>query len=78
MPITDTAQATHTMLFGSHTSPLARTDPEFVEAFDNFAFDEVTSRSNLPVELRLKVTTWLEAVTEEQYASAHATLWVRG
>lgn len=56
MPITDTAQATHTMLFGSHTSALARTDPELVEAFDDFAFDEVASRSNLPVELRLKVT----------------------
>lgn len=56
MPITDTAQANHTMLFGSHPSTLARTDPEFVEVFDNWAFDEVVSRSHLSVGLRLKVT----------------------
>ena len=56
MPITDAAHTKHAMLFGSHTSSLARTDPEFVEVFDNFAFDEVASRSLLPVQLRLEVT----------------------
>lgn len=56
MPITDAAHANHAMLFGSHTTSLARTDPEFVEVFENWAFDEVASRSHLPLQLRLEVT----------------------
>ncbi len=41
MAISDAAKANHDQLFGERDSPLARTDPEFVAYFDNFAFDEV-------------------------------------
>jgi 4-carboxymuconolactone decarboxylase len=35
------ATATHERLFSGHVSTLAVTDPELIEYFDNFAFDEV-------------------------------------
>ncbi len=40
MPITDTAQKNHEELFPNHQSTLKLTDPELIEVFDNFAFDE--------------------------------------
>lgn len=43
MTISETAKINHDQLFGDHDSALARTDPEFVAYFDNFAFDEVIS-----------------------------------
>jgi uncharacterized zinc-type alcohol dehydrogenase-like protein len=46
MAITETARKNHEELFSGHQSTLATTDPESVEMFDNFAFDEVVvSRS---------------------------------
>src|SRR5258707_11694203 len=41
MPISATAKANHDQLFGDRISTLAQTDPELIEYFDNFAFDEV-------------------------------------
>ena len=41
MAISRAAKANHDQLFGERVSSLARTDPELVEYFDNFAFDEV-------------------------------------
>ena len=41
MPISDAATANHDELFGDRVSTLAQTDPELIEYFDNFAFDEV-------------------------------------
>src|SRR3954447_10481176 len=35
------AQKNHDDLFPGHVSTLAVTDPELIEVFDNFAFDEV-------------------------------------
>ena len=35
------AQKNHNELFPGHVSTLAVTDPELIETFDNFAFDEV-------------------------------------
>ena len=55
MSITKAAQANHDELFPGHRSTLQVTDPEFVELFDNFAFDEVIADGNLPVQTRLKV-----------------------
>ena len=40
MPLTGAAKANHDQLFGD-TSTLARTDPELIAFFDNWAFDEV-------------------------------------
>ena len=41
MTISNAAEAQHDQLFGNRDSTLARTDPEFVAYFDNFAFDEI-------------------------------------
>lgn len=56
MSISQTAQKNHDELFPNHESVLAKTDPEFIEIFDNFTFDEVLQHSNLDVRLRMKVT----------------------
>src|SRR3982074_2359571 len=37
------ARQHHDALFPNHVSALATTDPELVDVFDNFAFDEVRS-----------------------------------
>ena len=53
MAITDAARKNHDELFPNHPSTLARTDPELVEAFDNFAFDEVLLRGDVDTKTRL-------------------------
>lgn len=45
--ISDKAQAYHSKMFPGQVSSLLQTDPEFVERFDNFAFDEVVNHDNL-------------------------------
>ena len=55
MSITETANRNHERLFPNHKSTLKATDPEFIEFFDNFAFDEVQSQANLDDRTRLMV-----------------------
>ena len=55
MAITATAQRNHDALFPDHQSTLKATDPELVEIFDNWAFDEVFQGGPLEVKLRLMV-----------------------
>ena len=55
MPPNETAQRNHHELFPEHVSTLARTDPELIEVFDNFAFDEVPRGSALDTRTRLLV-----------------------
>ena len=55
MAITDTARRNHDELFPDRVSTLARTDPELIERFDNFAFDEVIADSDLDIRTRLMV-----------------------
>lgn len=55
MRITETANKNHEELFPNHKSTLKITDPEFIEVFDNFAFDEVISYGNLDIRTRLMV-----------------------
>jgi 4-carboxymuconolactone decarboxylase len=45
----------HEQLFPDHVSTLAVTDPELIETFDNFAFDEVLRESRLDIKTRLMV-----------------------
>jgi 4-carboxymuconolactone decarboxylase len=45
----------HEKLFPNHISTLAVTDPELIETFDNFAFDEVLRGSKLDIRTRLMV-----------------------
>src|SRR6266542_6334791 len=49
------ARKNHDQLFPGHISTLAVTDPELIEIFDNFAFDEVLRHGNLDVRTRLMV-----------------------
>jgi 4-carboxymuconolactone decarboxylase len=53
MPITETARRNHEELFPNHKSTLERTDPELIEVFDNFAFDEVLRHGQLDTKTRL-------------------------
>jgi 4-carboxymuconolactone decarboxylase len=51
----DRARQNHDALFPNHVSTLAATDPELIDVFDNFAFDEVLQGSTLDVRIRLMV-----------------------
>ncbi len=49
------AQKNHDKLFPRHVSTLAVTDPELIEVFDNFAFDEVLAYGDLDTRTRLMI-----------------------
>src|ERR1700712_2467074 len=49
------ARKNHDELFPDHVSTLAVTDPELIETFDNFAFDEVLGHGKLDPRTRLMV-----------------------
>jgi alkylhydroperoxidase/carboxymuconolactone decarboxylase family protein YurZ len=53
MSITEMATRNHEKWFPGHTSTLKVSDPEFIELFDNFAFDEVIAHANLHDRTRL-------------------------
>jgi len=47
MAITENAKNYHEKMFPGYVSAFLKTDPEFVERFDNFAFDEVVNHDDL-------------------------------
>ena len=51
--LTDTAARNQGELLPGHQSKLQQTDPEFIEFFDNFAFDEVIGHDDLDVKTRV-------------------------
>ncbi len=53
MNITETANKNHEELFPNYKSILKETDPEFIELFDNFAFDEVIAYGNIDTKTRV-------------------------
>jgi len=55
MPPNSRAQENHDELFPGHVSTLALSDPELIEIFDNFAFDEVLRHGSLDSRTRLMV-----------------------
>ena len=55
MSITEIAQKNHDELFPGYVSTLKITDPELIEVFDNFAFDEVLRNGGLDTRTRLLV-----------------------
>lgn len=55
MAISEKAQRNHDELFPNHTSTLRVTDPELIEIFDNWAFDEVLEDRTLDTRTRLMV-----------------------
>lgn len=52
MDITNSAKAYREKMFPGGTPDLLRTDPEFMERFENFAFDEVVRQGNLDDKTR--------------------------
>jgi 4-carboxymuconolactone decarboxylase len=55
MSISETARRNHEELFPNLQSTFGVTDPELMDVFDNFAFDEVLSYGNLDTRTRLRV-----------------------
>jgi 4-carboxymuconolactone decarboxylase len=55
MAISQEAQRNHDALFPNHISTLKETDPELIELFDNWAFDEVLKDCALDTRTRLMV-----------------------
>lgn len=55
MRISETAIKNHEALFPNRKSTLIATDPELIEVFDNFAFDEVLEYGNLDTQTRMMV-----------------------
>ena len=47
MAITENVKNYHEKMFPGYKSDFLRTDPEFIEVFDNFAFDEVVNNDDL-------------------------------
>jgi len=56
MALSDRAHRNHEELFPNHKSTLRVTDPELIEVFDNFAFDEVIAQSRLDTKTRVMLT----------------------
>jgi alkylhydroperoxidase/carboxymuconolactone decarboxylase family protein YurZ len=48
MATTAATKSNHEQLFGERPSALAQTDPELIERFDNFAFEEVYAEATSP------------------------------
>ncbi len=55
MRISETAIKNHEALFPNRQSKLMETDPELIEVFDNFAFDQVWGYGNIETRTRLMV-----------------------
>jgi 4-carboxymuconolactone decarboxylase len=51
--LTENSVRNYEELFQNHESKLQKTDPEFVELFDNWAFDEVIRQSKLDTKTRI-------------------------
>lgn len=52
MAISEKSKQYHEKMFPGHTSEFLKTDPEFIELFDNFAFDEVVNHDDLDGKTR--------------------------
>ena len=50
MAISDFAKEYHDKMFPGYRSDFLRTDPEFIERFDNFAFDEVVNQKGVQLD----------------------------
>ena len=53
MAITEFSKAYHARMFPGYQSKFLETDPEFIERFDNFAFDEVVNQDDLDDHTRM-------------------------
>jgi 4-carboxymuconolactone decarboxylase len=53
--LTEAADKNHEELWPDYKSKAKETDPELIEVFDNFAFDEVISHGNIDIQTRVMV-----------------------
>jgi 4-carboxymuconolactone decarboxylase len=72
MAITDDARRNHDALFPNHVSALKVTDPELVEIFDNWAFDEVPK--DAPLDARTRLMVQLAAIIACQAVSEYRVM----
>ena len=56
MGITKKAQEYHEKMFPGYKSKFLETDPEFIERFDNFAFDEVVNEEGMELDQKTRMT----------------------
>ena len=59
MAISEFAKVYHDKMFPGRVSDLQRTDPEFIERFDNFAFDEVINQAGVGLDDKTRFTAIL-------------------
>ena len=59
MPLTEFAKNYHEKMLPGYKSKLQETDPEFIERFDNFAFDEVINQPGIELDDRTRFTAYL-------------------
>lgn len=66
--ITETAHKNHEELWMGYKSKVIDTDPDLIEVFDNFAFDEVISHDTMDVKIKVLMimasTIGIQALTE--------------
>jgi 4-carboxymuconolactone decarboxylase len=62
MAMTEFAKSYHAKMFPGYESRFAVTDPEFIERFDNFAFDEVINQPGLELDERIRWMAILAAL----------------
>jgi len=72
MAISGTAQRNHDAMFPDHRSTLKVSDPELVELFDNWAFDEVMR--DAPLEPRTRLMVQLAAIIACQAVSEYRVM----
>ncbi len=72
MAISDTARRNHDAMFPDHRSTLKVTDPELVELFDNWAFDEVMR--DAPLDPRIRLMAQLAAIIACQAVSGYRAM----
>jgi 4-carboxymuconolactone decarboxylase len=72
MAISDAAQRNHDAMFPDHRSTLKLTDPELVEIFDNWAFDEVMR--DAPLDPRIRLMVQLAAIVACQAVSEYRVM----
>ena len=77
--ITQFAKEYHDKMFPNLQSDIMRTDPEFIERFDNFAFDEVIQQTSDKLDDRTRFMCYLATLLgcqgiDEYRAMLHAAL----
>ena len=58
MAITEFSKNYHEKMFPKYHSAFLETDPEFIERFDNFAFDEVVNSDDLDDKSQFQPHFW--------------------